>query len=310
MTPTPIEIKSVNRNTSKNIISALLSSNGITRGELAKRCGVSAMTVGKVVNVLHKADYASIASDITKSGRLSEFIYPSKRFRFLIFTIDTATLRANLYDARENTLLSYTQPRNPSFEPQTEIESFISFVYEELEPINASDNAFLLSALIYDGDCIKALGSLTLDKISLRTDNRRAILEYVKSAHPNGSVAFVCANKAHISLISNGEAVNSKSAPTAKDTCTAHSEQSLLDMLSLRLTNLFAVIIPDKIIIDSASLSLSRRFANELEERLCESARLKKEELPELITNNGISFPSRAVIGQLISIYSELIIAN
>ena len=37
---------------------------------------------------------------------------------------------------------------------------------------------------------------------------------------------------------------------------------------------------------------------------------MQKEELPELVTNDGIPFPSRAVIGQLIDIYAELISAR
>jgi hypothetical protein len=49
---------------------------------------------------------------------------------------------------------------------------------------------------------------------------------------------------------------------------------------------------------------------SELCERLTERTGLQKEELPELVTNDGIPFPSRAVIGQLIDIYAEIISAS
>ena len=105
-------------------------------------------------------------------------------------------------------------------------------------------------------------------------------------------------------LISDGQPINGKCAPICAPT-EIKSELELLRYLGERLPSLFSFILPDKIIIDTNGLSVTRRFPTALSELLCESCLLTKEKLPEIITTDGISPPCRAVIGQLILEYSK-----
>ena len=309
MLPQPISIPSVNKNTAKAIIAALFASGGITRTELARACGVSAMTAGKVVSAICSAGYASIGTEISECGRRSDFIYPSERFTFLIFDIGERTMSAEIYDARDNTRFCYTQPRCEGVDAHTDAAAFVSLVKEQLADSDDRRD-FRLAALLTHTTSISA-GALSARDISVSAKRSDAAAEYVKRAYPTECVAFVGADfTCDIKLIANGEEICGKSAARRKAGASITSELDMLSVLSERLTSIFELLIPDKVVIDSRSLHLSRRFSSELCERLTERTGLQKEELPEIVTNDGIPFPSRAVIGQLIDIYAEIISAS
>lgn len=308
MLPKPISIPSVNKNTAKAIIATLLSSNGITRTELARACGVSAMTAGKVVSAMCSAGYASIGTEISECGRRSDFIYPSERFTFLIFYIGERTMSAEIYDARDNTRFCYTQPRCDGVDAHTDAAAFIAFVNEQLEDSDEREY-YRLSALISYGTGVNAQ-SLGAYDVSVSAKSLDAAAEYVKRAYPTECVAFVGADSTcDIRLIAKGEEICGKTATRRRSAKSITSELDMLSVLSERLASIFELLIPDRVVIDSRSLHLSRRFSSELGELLTERTGLQKEELPELVTNDGIPFPSRAVIGQLIDIYAEIISA-
>ena len=305
MTPTPVSVKTVNKATARELITAMLSSAGITRGELAAKCNVSAMTAGKVVGAMLDAGYVTVEPEVSKHGRTTEFIYPSERFSFLIFEIGERAMSAEIYDARENTLLGYTEPRNASLDATTDAAAFVSLVNEQLEDI---EDTYLLSALLYHQSVNIDMSAPPLGDIAIFKESTDAAALYARNVYPTECIAFVGANGgADISIISDGNAVRGKSASHNQRQPEPSSELEMLDALSLRLSRLFSFLLPDKVIIDSRSLHLSRRFSAELYELLEERTVMKKEELPELVTNDGIPFPSRAVIGQLIDIYAELI---
>lgn len=309
MLPTPISIKSVNKNTAKAIISALFSAGGVTRGELAARCGVSAMTAGKVVRAMCEAGYAAITEEIGSHGRISEFIYPTERFTFLVFDIGERSMWADVIDARGNTRLSYSQPRNHGIDVTEDVSRFVALVKEQIEDIAELRSAYTLSALLCHSKSALDANTPALCDISLISERTEAAVRYIESHYPEELVAFVGARDgADITLISKGEQICGKrGVGSAKET---GSELDMLSILTSRLGSLFELICPDRVIIDSRSLHLSRRFSAELCEHITERRAIEKEELPEIITNDGIPFPSRAVIGQLINIYADIIPAS
>lgn len=311
MLPAPISIPSVNKNTAATIISALLASNGITRTDLAGACSVSAMTAGKVVNAMCHAGYAAIVEDFSAQGRRSDFIYPSDRFTFLIFDIGERTMSASIYDARESTRFTYTQPRNESVDITTDARSFVALVNEQISDIGQSDT-YRLSALLYNKSISLNVKILEQEMpFSTAIEKSVAASEYAGKKYPGECIAFIgAADGSDISIISDGKTVSGRSKPRKLSAKIDTSEIDMLDTLPSKLISLFDFVMPDRVILESRSLHLSRRFSDELCERLCARRSIRKEELPELITNDGIPFPSRAAIGQLINIYANLISAN
>ena len=146
---------------------------------------------------------------------------------------------------------------------------------------------------------------------SIAIEKSVAASEYVNTKYPSECVAFIGGSDgSDISIISDGKIVAGRSKPKKLGAKILRSEIDMLDTITEKLVSLFDFVMPDKVIFESRSLHLSRRFSDELCERLCTSTSMQKEELPELVTNDGIPFPSRAVIGQLINIYANLISAN
>lgn len=310
MLPARIPIPSVNKNTAKTIISALLASNGITRTELAGTCKVSTMTAGKVVSAMCNVGYAEIGEEIAASGRRSDFIYPSERFTFLIFDIGEHTMSADIYDARDNTRFTYDQPRNQSLDITTDALSFLALVNEQSRDADECDT-YRISALLYrkeTGLDIKALSQKGIDTV---IEKSAAAARYASGRYKNECIAFVGADDgADIRIIADGKLIQGKGNPIKHSARRGLSELEMLDALTAKLSSLFELVMPHKVMIDSRALHLSRRFSDELGERLCEHTAMQKEELPEFVTNDGIPFPSRAVIGQLIDIYAEFISAD
>ena len=310
MLPTPISIQGINKSTARKLIAALLKSNGITRTDLAGTCGVSRMTAGKVVSAMCEAGYADIGEEISARGRISDFIYPSERFTFLIFDICEHTMYANVYNARENTRFTYTQPRNESVDIKTDVRSFVALVDDQLRDAEEPDT-YRLSALLYHKEAAIQAQSLSKKDLTVTVERSLAAARYVAENHKNECTAFVGANdSSDIIIIAKGELIQGKGKQKALNAKAPASELEMLDTLTARLSLLFEFVIPDRVIIDSRSLHLSRRFSDELAERLTARTAIQKEKLPELVTNDGIPFPSRAVIGQLIDKYAELISAN
>ena len=306
MFPHSISIPGVTASTAKAIIAKILSANGITRTDLALSCGVSAMTAGKIVSAMRDVGYATVGEEISARGRRSEFIYPAECFTFLIFDVGERAMYADVYDARENLKFTYTQPRNESVDFATDVASFVALVNEQLSDIGSPD-AYRLSALL----CRDQNMSIPPESIELVTERAFAAASYVKDAYPNECIAFVGANDgADISVISDGKLLLGKTTPKNRAAKHVASELEMLDTLTGKLAGLFELLIPDRVIIDSRSLHISRRFSSEFSERLTARTGMQKEELPELTTNDGIPFPSRAVIGQLIKLYAELISAK
>ena len=290
---TPLDISGIKRDKLALIINTLLSSAGITRGELAVRCGVSTMTAGKVVSAMLDSGHATLSKDYDREGRYLDHIYPSGIFKFLIIELYEGSMSATVYDALDNIHLSYSQPRNESVPRELDEAAFISMAREQ-------SKCACLGAVIYSE------GTATPITEEMPSFSRRtAAAKYVSSAHPQGCVLLVGAERrGDIMLISDGQPIKGKCAPICAPT-EIKSELELLRYLGERLPSLFSFILPDKIIIDTNGLSVTRRFATALSELLCESCLLTKEKLPEIITTDGISPPCRAVIGQLILEYSK-----
>ena len=295
---TPLDVSGIKRDKLSLIINTLLSSGGITRGELASRCGVSAMTAGKVVSAMLEAGYATVSKDYDRDGRYLDHIYPSDVFRFLMIEMSEDSMSATVYDALYNTRLSYTQPRNESIPRELDEAAFISMAQESASAIKGS-SALLGAVICSDKEPLSSAMGLPL------FSRRLAAAEYVSRAYPKGCVMLVGAEtRGDLTLISDGAIVSGKYAPigAAKE---INSELELLEYLVERLSTFFSFITPDKIIIDTSGLSVTRRFASALSERLCERHSTEKEKLPEIVTSDGISPSCHAVIGQLILEYSK-----
>ena len=217
-------------------------------------------------------------------------------------------MSADIIDARENTRFAYTQPRNHGIDTADDVSGFISTVNEQLADSELNGTYRLSALLCHDKVAINTSAPIFND-ISLVSSVTASVAQYVKENCKDELVAFVGANEdADISLIFGGELIRGKQ--TVKRPKAPLSELDMLNILTERLSSLFEFVMPNKVIIDSRSLHLSRRFSSELGDCLTSRTDMQTEELPELVTNDGISFPSRAVIGQLIDIYAEIISAN
>lgn len=298
----PLIINGINNDKKERMINCILTSKGITRQALAARCGVSAMTSGKVVRAMIDSKYATVSRERNESGSLAEIIYPSKSFRFLIFDISEEMMSAELYNISDELLFSYSQPKDASISSDIETQSFIENIKVQLS--EDFDAHLCKSALIYSEK--KSLPD-NID-IDIVIERKAAINEYVKATSNVRTAIFIGGNSpAEITLISNGEGVYGKTKPICHAISDIHSELDLMSYLSARLYELFHIVIPEQIFIDRDKLCTTRRFAKELEDILSARCGIEKEKLPEIITNDGISFASRAVIGQLTEIYSKLL---
>lgn len=298
MNLSPLDISGIKRDKLSLIINTLLSSGGITRGELAGRCSVSTMTAGKVVSAMLDSGYATLSKDYDCDGRYLDHIYPSDIFRFLIIELSESSMSATVYDALYNTHLAYIQPRNESIPRELDEAAFISVAQDSASTLKGS--SALLCAVISSGkESLSSPLGLPLFSRGL------AAAEYVSRTYPQGCVLLVGAEmRGDLTLISDGSIVSGKYAPIGAKK-QINSELELLEHLGERLPALFSFIIPDKIIIDTCGLSVTRRFASALSDLLCERYFIEKEKLPEIVTGDGISPSSRAVIGQLILEYSK-----
>ncbi len=300
MTLTPLCISGIKRDKLALIINTLLSYRGITRTELASLCGVSTVTAGKVVSAMLDAGYATVSKDYDKGGRYLDHIYPSATFKFFIIEMSDKTMSATVYDALENIHLSYSQPRNESIQRDIDEAAFISLTFEHTRALR--ERSTCLSAIIYSGK------EPTLDGMPIFS-RKLAAAEYVSNTYPHECVLLVGAQKhGDITIISDGKTVNGKHAPrrAAKEIT---SELDLLEHLGEELSTLFSFIIPDTVVIDVTGLSVTRRFGSALSEMLCERYGIEKEKLPKIVTSDGISPSSRAVIGQLTLEYSRSLAA-
>ncbi|MBE6531577.1 MAG: MarR family transcriptional regulator [Ruminococcaceae bacterium] len=290
MKPLKLDIDGVLGSKSYDIILAILRSRGITRKELADVCGVSTVTVGKVVSAMLAAGYATAESDTSAPNKRAELITPAADLAALIIKGSRRKLGLFLCDICGDIILSRSKNINDSLPVEEDIIRLISSAQDELKGYVGERCGTVI--LCDDGAAKPDIRAISLAIPALSPDivlpSRDCTEKYINRVYPNDTTLFVCLGEVlDIRLFSEGRTI--KSNLSAPPRIEQNDERSVISHLARTVSSLFNITLPRRIIIESEYLPFDDRALDMLREEIKLNTPLRREGLPEIITNTAPS---------------------
>lgn len=154
--------RNIRRENIEAVFGEISSHDAISRSEIAKRTGLSLMTVGKVADILTECGAAVQAKPATgRSGRRAGFLSISESIISLVCDISSDPMTAYIVDLKgessARTVYDYNYRRSPH-DNLTEFFSRVSLLLLE----NLRDKTLIGSAVIYSGEYNRVSGELLL----------------------------------------------------------------------------------------------------------------------------------------------------
>lgn len=125
----------------QNIFMAATDRNRISRSDIAGATGISLMTVGKVVDALHRLHILQQTAAPDKTpGRRSRVVSVSEQYRIAVFDLSHEKYVAHACDLTGRILASYSYPIDPEYYPDDNLQIFFRRGCHALRDVVNVDN--------------------------------------------------------------------------------------------------------------------------------------------------------------------------
>ena len=285
-----LDIDGVLENKSYDIILAVLRSRTTTRTQLAKECGVSTVTVGKVVSAMLAKGYATAESDTSVPNRRGEIIKPAADLAALIIKVGGRAISLFVCEICGDILFSRSKRINESLPAEQEIIRLIRSAQDEL---NRYAGELCGAVVLCDNGAAKpdiyavssAFPALKPDAV---ISSRECVERYINRVYPSDTTLFVSLGEAlDIRLFSEGHAL--KSNHSAPPRLEQTDDLFVISHVAKTVSSLFNITLPERIIIESEDIRIDGRALAMLREEIKKSTPVRREGLPEIITNTAPS---------------------
>lgn len=284
--------RNIRRENIEAVFGEISSHDAISRSEIAKRTGLSLMTVGKVADLLTECGAAEQSKPATgRSGRRAGFLSISKNIISLVCDISSDPMTAYIVDLKGESSARTVYDYNYRRSPQDNLIDFFSKVSVLLLD-NLRDKTLIGSAIIYSGEynrvsselllpftrlgltvdpvaCMKNTVGITPDivenAVSCAVRNRRV------AAYEGLYLAFDVGFKLSGCIVRNGEIISSEgnldfsSVKVGEDSLDdalrrAKDETALAGVLSIALGDFCRIMKPACVYIWSKFIPVGDKF--------------------------------------------------
>ena len=276
-----IAIKGISEQKKLDIIRAVLTSDGISRNEIAEKCGISSMTVSKVISEMMNEGLICSESISLGKGRRTELFRAAQTVSILVFCFEARRLSVVMSDVRGDISFSHSQLINDSLPYESNVADLVTSVYEPV--CSALRETFCCVSVITDDGIhprdVALINSMLPDFfVDISANKREYTADYIRENHPEQTVILVSiGDKVELSLYYRGADVSSRGANKMP------REQLSVEKIADILATLSHVVIPDAVIVEAdralRAPDLLRSLKNELGRRL----RIPECDMPEFI---------------------------
>ncbi|MBO5845607.1 MAG: hypothetical protein J6Q77_03065 [Clostridia bacterium] len=282
-----ISVEGVSKEKKLDIIRAVIFSDGISRRKLAEKCGVSSMTVGKVISALVYEGIVSSERSAPVRGKSTELFRASQRVKLLLFCLEKHRLSVYVTSARGDVIYESTQLLNDSIPYDANISALVTSSYDRIAD-TLSEGICCVSVITDDSiraEDVSIISSVLPDlHIDLLSSKNQCTENYMRENYPGKTVAFVqTGDDVTLSLYCRGSKVGSESA--VKPHRTVKSAKEIAELL----VNLSYILIPDAVIVETDLSHSTPDALSVLKNEFLRKTRLSKEDAPEFILENKTS---------------------
>lgn len=279
MRATQIDADGVSREKQLDIIRTVIFSDKISRGEIAKLCGVSSMTVGKVISALIRAGLVRVEKAALGKGKNTELLSAADNINILVFCFEPQKLSVTLSDTRANVLFSHSQPVNDSIPYNSNIADLITSAYGHIERI-LREKLCAVSVISTDGirsEDISVINSIIPDfYIDVLADSREYTADYMRENHSSKNLLFIrVGERVDLSLYCRGVEISSRNAVAIP------REQISVEKIADILVNLSHIIIPDMVILEPDRALATNDLLPSLKNEFGRKSRTSENDMPE-----------------------------
>ena len=291
----PVEIENLVDNKKHKIIRTALLCENITRAEIADICGVSNVTVGKIVTKLIESDVLSCEKRSLGVGPHTDVLSPSDKINTVFLHLGKSRIKLSVCDMSHNIIFEHSLRVDESIPYESNLTALAMSVYNDLKGILA--NRICSVAVAFDDDSLlpaTALLSSTFEDFTI--DFSMHYNDYIKrfiGEKTDKSILLIrLDNTIDISLICGDRVFSSERQISDR-----------LDMLDLSsavfniadtVAHLLKILIPDKIIIESDTLPINDTFINTLTSKIKECAPKYGDLIPEIYDGEALRLALRA----------------
>ena len=276
-----IAIKGISEQKKLDIIRAVLTSDGISRNEIAEKCGISSMTVGKVISEMMNEGLICSESISLGKGRRTELFRAAQTVSILVFCFEARKLSVVISDVRGDISFSHSQLINDSLPYESNVADLVTSVYE---PICSAlrETVCCVSVITEDGihpRDLSVINSIIPEfYIDVLADKREYISDHIRENYPEQTVMLVSiGDKVELSLYYRGADVSSRGA--SKMPREHLSVEEIADILA----TLSHIVIPDTVIVEADRALCAPDLLPSLKNELCRKLRIPERDMPEFI---------------------------
>ena len=196
----PVEIENLVDHKKHKIIHTALLCENITRAEIADICGVSAMTVGKVITKLIESDVLSCEKRPLGAGPHTDILSPSDKINTVFLHLGKSRINLTVCDMRHNIIFEHSERVDESIPSESNLTALAMSVYNELKYILA--NRICGVAVAFDDDSLAPTANLL---ISTFEDFNTQLQRYCKTIFEIHDTKYQLALRLTKPQITNGK---------------------------------------------------------------------------------------------------------
>ena len=294
MRATQIAIDGVSERKRLDIIRTVIFSDGISRAQIAQKCGVSSMTVGKVISALLSEGIVACERSALRKGKNTELFRASENINILVFCFEPQRLSVSVSDTRGNILFSHSEQLNASIPYDTNITDLITSVYENITH-TLREKLCAVAVITSDGvraEDLSVISSILPDfYIDISADRREYIAYHMRENYPEQSVLLV-----HVGEVLKLSLYCRETEVRSRHTTNIPCEQVSATWIAEILAELSHIIIPDTVMLEYDREFATGDILQPLKSEFCRRSHISESDMPKFILTNKSPISVRSAI--------------
>lgn len=282
-----------------NIMRELLCATPTSRKEVAKKCALSEVTVGKVCSALCERGFLRAEKRPMGRGRHTDFFSPSDIVCALVISVRADSLSATLFELSEYPVFEFCRTLSSALSYEAFANDFCLELFAHIS--QTCKGRFFKTAIIFSSQVstkereIFKSAALAYFETDAQLEYESAKAHSLCKLYPNSVLLEVEVRERVTVSIICGDRVLPKGCLCAVR-LPSNDPTLLIEQIADLVCPLFEAVLPDRIIIDSQTLLADRSFCASLRETLARRMRASAEDIPQIESNRNADFAEREAL--------------
>lgn len=282
MKASPIIFDGISERKRLDVVRAVLTSEGISRNKIAEECGISKVTVGKMISVMLSEGFLVSEKQSLGKGRSTEIFRASSKINILVLCLEKRGLSAVISDIGGNILFSHRQPINDSIPYSSNISDLITLLYDRIS-LAVKGHICGIAVITEDGISSSDIQAASLVIPEFTADivlhRRKYVADYISSTYPNEAVLLARIDASiEFALVCSGIDIGSRKAGCLA--LESIDEKRIVEQITDTLSALSHLLVPDRVMIESERICVTGDLVSALRNSFKQKSRVDDNDMP------------------------------